>query len=108
MVMKGRMQYVLPEAIVLTQANNNSIFIFSCLLCNFRIILLMYELKSPIFAFLNVISRFISRFKYFSTLRCSDNLSGETTLFTLVWHSFCKGVNLKGKNLLPVGANSFL
>ena len=36
-----------------------------------------------------------------------DTLSGVTTI-KIVLFPFCKGVNSKGKTLLPLGANSFL
>ena len=37
-----------------------------------------------------------------------DTLSGEATLWTMSLPPFLKGSTLKGKNLLPLGVNSFL
>ena len=41
-------------------------------------------------------------------LRGMDTLSWESILFELCCLPFEKGFTLKGKNLLPLGANSFL
>ena len=46
--------------------------------------------------------------KYLLSLKGNDTCSRETTLLKLFWFLSGKVSALKGKNLLPLGANSFL